>query len=470
MVSSCFGIVPMAAVSLLLSVLLAATVRADAGNTPDAASAQHQHIGVKVVTATEGRTQHPDAQWFGHAGLGVFLHWGISSVDGNGDLSWYMIADTPWDKGAAKMKPDDYWALAQRFQPAHYDPDKWLKAAKKAGARYAVLTTRHHDGFALWPSAYGDFNTKNYLSGRDLVGEYVKACRANGLKVGLYYSVPDWYYNRDLMSFRWEDKPRPADYHDYGTHHQPITLPKRSPEEERKWNAGFHAYLKGQIDELLTRYGKIDVLWFDGSENPVPVTIEHIRQLQPGIVINPRLHGHADFETPEMGIPKQRPAGWWELCTQWSGGWGYMRGENYRSLASVLSEFVKVRAWGGNELINIPPNPQGELPEKAYKGLAEMAAWMKHSGASVTDTEAGVWPERCNVPCTCKGKTYYLFALPDTKDTLEMRQVPKPSRVTLLRTRQTLDFRYDNGTLHVDVPPSLRTDLVDAVAVTFKSD
>jgi hypothetical protein len=118
------------------------------------------------------KTTHPDARWFAAAGLGLFVHWGIASVDGRKDLSWSMVADTPWDKGSAKLAPEQYWQLAERFNPEKYDPDQWMRAAQAAGFRYVVLTARHHDGFALWPSAYGDFNTKNYMGGRDLLKPY----------------------------------------------------------------------------------------------------------------------------------------------------------------------------------------------------------------------------------------------------------------------------------------------------------
>lgn len=136
-------------------------------------------------------TTHPDAQWFDDAGLGMFIHWGISSVDGTGELSWSMMARSENEQPAT----DAYFEQAERFSPDHYDPDDWLAAAKRAGMEYAVLTTKHHDGFAMWPSEYGDFSTTEYCDGRDLVGEYVAACRRHGIKVGFYFSFPDWHHS-----------------------------------------------------------------------------------------------------------------------------------------------------------------------------------------------------------------------------------------------------------------------------------
>jgi alpha-L-fucosidase len=411
-----------------------------------------------------GRTRHPDAQWFGGAGLGLFLHWGLSSVDGRIDLSWGMMAGTPWDKGAFKLTPEQYFALAERFKPDKYDPSLWLGAAKKAGFRYAVLTTRHHDGFALWPSAFGEFSTKNHLGGRDLVKPYVEACRKAGLKAGLYYSPPDWYYNRHRMSFRYKAQGDAGP--DWGLRHEPVTLPVPSAEDRRKWDEGFHAYVKGQVEELLTRYGKIDLLWFDGG--PAAIAVERIRELQPGIVLNPRMHGKGDFETPEVHFPKERPKGWWELCGIWnSGGWGYTAKENYRSTASVLAEFVKVRAWSGNYLINMGPRPNGELPEVAYQRLAEFGEWMGHSGAAVMDVTPAPETVSANVPVTCRDKTWFLHALPGMKDPIRVNGAPRPAEAKLLRTGTPAAVRAEGDAWTVEIPAAQRTALVDVVSVRY---
>lgn len=424
-------------------------------------------VWIQVPGATQEPVfpnRHPEAQWFGTAGLGLFLHWGISSVDGRIDLSWGMMADTPWDQGAFKLTPEQYFALAERFKPDRYDPNRWLQAAKKAGFRYAVLTTRHHDGFALWPSAFGEFSTKNHLGGRDLVRPFVEACRKAGLKAGLYYSPPDWYYNRYRMSFRYRAAGDTGP--DYGLRHEPVTLPSFTPEERRKWDEGFRAYIRGQVEELLTRYGKIDLIWFDGG--PPAISIARIRELQPAIVINPRMHGKGDFQTPEVHFPKERPRGWWELCAIWnSGGWGYTARENYRSTASVLAEFVRVRAWGGNYLINMGPRPNGELPEVAYQRMAELADWMGHSGTAVMDT--GSQPENvsANVPVTTREKTWFLHALPGMKEPVRVEGIDRPVEVRLLRSGETVPFRYEGKTLTVEIPPGRRSGLVDVVAVRF---
>jgi alpha-L-fucosidase len=175
--------------------------------TSDAATLQHQLIGVGKSDSAWASNAHRDATWFDGAGLGLFIHWGISSAHGKADLSWAMIKDKPWNAGSEisiDITPAEYWALTERFDPQNYNPKHWLAAAKAAGATYAVLTAKHHDGYTLWPSESGEIGVKTSLGGRDLVRPFVEACREVGLKVGLYYSPPDWHFSRHHMSFEYK--------------------------------------------------------------------------------------------------------------------------------------------------------------------------------------------------------------------------------------------------------------------------
>ncbi len=345
-------------------------------NESNAAQAQHALLGIEQEKTNYQRTTHPDAQWFGSAGLGLFIHWGISSVHGGVDLSWGMIANTPWGPGdnSDKIPPAEYWSLAERFNPENYDPERWIAAAAKAGFRYAVLTTRHHDGFAMWPSEHGNLSTRNYLGGRDLVRPFVDACRRHGLKVGLYYSPPDWYYNRDYMSFNFPSPKlccRDMNAPDFDIHHKPADI----PEKPEGWKEEYRGYVRAQIIELLQRYAPVDLLWFDGG--PPVLTFEEMRSYNPGIVINPRMTGYGDFETPECQMPDGPIEGWWELCEAMNkGGWGYVKGggEDYLSLEHLLGRLKQVRQWNGNYLINVAPRPDGTLPDVYYERMAELTA------------------------------------------------------------------------------------------------
>lgn len=444
---------------------------------------QHAIIG-NASTPLENidyvRTTHPGAQWFPEAGLGLFIHWGISSVLGQYDLSWGMMNR---EKGllakgnkahglpavCANVTPNKYWEQAEYFTADRYDPDKWLKAAKEAGMEYSVLTTKHHDGFALWPSEYGNFNTKNYLNGRDLLGEYLEACRKNNIKVGFYYSPPDWYWNRHNMSFNYGGA-QP----DMGMDHEPITLPVLSEDEQKKLDDEFNQYIRGQVTELLTRYGKIDILWFDGSlpQKGNTISMDEIHELQPGILVNPRGHGYGDFKTPECVFPKERfkKDEWWELCYVFSdGAWAYLKHECYKPMGWLLAELSKVRAWDGNFLPNVGPDSHGELPHAYYQRMRELAEWMKHSGESVKGTQGEDWAKRCNVPITRKGKNLYLHCDWFNEDIIELRDVDEPVSVIYLRTGTSIDYIYENRTLKIQFPKNLKTIQTDVIKVGIKT-
>ena len=302
----------------------------------------------------------PGAQWYPKAGLGLFIHWGISAVDGMLDLSWGMMKNFPYSPGVCP--PEEYFALAKKFNPGRYDPDKWLSAAKAAGFRYAVLTTRHHDSFALWPSAYGDFNTRTYMDERDLLRDYVDACRANGLKVGFYYSPPDFRTCGDYMTYGgWRESKGEA--------------PQVLVDYE-------HAIVRGQVHELLTRYGKIDLLWFDGKWKHI-LSEDAIRALQPDIVIG-RGDG-TDFQSTECRLPTEEEyeeklkGRWWEYCGELNNCWGYTKADEYsvKSLETLVGWYRFVREHHGNFLINMGPDAEGDFTELEYRRLAEFGEYVK---------------------------------------------------------------------------------------------
>jgi len=345
------------------------------------AAAEHAIIGAAAISKPFERNTHPGAQWFPAAGLGLFLHWGIASVFGNTDLSWGMMEDWVWDAplpGYPKVTPRQYYEEGiAKFHPDKFEPEKILGAAAEAGFKYAVLTTKHHDGFTLFPSKYGEFGAAHSLHGRDLVGEYVDACRKAGMKAGLYYSPPDWYFNRDYMSFNTNKRPdgtRILKNFDL----QPIDkLSVMSPEHKKAYTE----LVRGQTLELLTRYGKIDIIWFDGrgveENDPDPITIEEIRALQPQILINPRMHGKGDFSTPECQIPKEAPEGWWEVCHLLNDhGWGYTV-HPYKSFEWWRETYETVHGMGGNFLTNVGPMPSGELPDVYYERMAQIKAYLE---------------------------------------------------------------------------------------------
>lgn len=467
--------------------------------------AEHGMINMAEAKNTS-HSLHPDAQWFPDAGLGLFIHWGLSSV-GDMGISWPMIPGRPLalkklsteeiKKVVAEkdyylngkkpvITPNDYWAMAKDFNPKKYAPEKWIKAAKAAGFNYAVLTTKHHEGFAMWPSAYGNFSTKNYMGSRDLVKTFVDACRKYGLKVGLYYSPPDWHFDRDYMNFVY--------YKAYQTN---PSFPKidadlnvrtvnKTDEEIKQHQKEYAALVKGQVEELLTRYGKIDLLWFDGKA-PIPnggnaITQEEIRKLQPGIVINPRMHGKGDFITFERHPPEKDPGNVWaEFCNTWSNNWAHQSNQVFRSNAFILGQFVSARAWQTNYLLGVGPDLNGEFADDIYKNMKVVQDWMNKNSASVKMVQRLPANETASVPATANKNVRYLFAIPEfrsngnfEKDRLPAKEIEitlktkmKPKTVTLLETGKSLAFKYSNEQLIIALPVNLRTELVDVVQVVL---
>ena len=389
-------------------------------------------------------TMHPDAQWYPRAGFGLFLHWGIHSIEGV-QPSWAMIKDYPY--GGELYPPERYYAQAECFDPQAYDPDLWMAAAKRAGFAYAVLTAKHHDGYALWPTAFGDMGTRQYMRGRDLLTPYVEACRRHGLKVGFYFSPRDWHY----PGFPLGD----IDFDHNKRNQRP---PIEDPEEDQRRFDEFYAYTLGQLNELLTRYGVIDVLWFDGmgwhgiSDVYEAQTLAWVRSLQPGIVINDRWGRAGDFTTPEWDLPEGRPLGWWENCISWNGHWGYNRHGLFRSVPWVLDRLVTARSWGGNFLLNVGPTPNGTMQESFYKRCDELAAWMATHRDSVVGAGSSPGDARANVPVTTRGNTWYLHVLCKHEGAIDAYYVEEPQTVSLMRSGAPLPYSCEDGRLRVEVP------------------
>ena len=326
-------------------------------------------------------------EWYTQARFGMFLHWGLYSIPARGE----------WMRSFEKLTDEEYGKYFEEFNPVDYDPKKWAKLAKKAGMKYMVLTAKHHDGFCLFDSGYTDFKATNTKCGRDLIKEYVEAVRAEGLKVGLYYSLLDWHH---------EDYPHFSD----GAH--PMYQNPAYPDEGRVWER-YVEYLHNQVRELCTNYGKIDILWFDysfgeysGEKWGATRLVNMVRQLQPGVIIDNRLEVsgsglgslasgnplpyHGDFVSPEQIIPQEgirdingNPL-IWEACFTMNDSWGYNLKDKYFKPASMLiRKLVECVSKGGNMLLNVGPDARGNFPEESVSRLKEIGKWMEKNGESI---------------------------------------------------------------------------------------
>lgn len=321
-------------------------------------------------------------RWFQAARFGMFIHWGIYAIPARGE----------WVKQQESIPEAAYQPFFDTFDPVDYDPRKWARAAREAGMKYAVMTSKHHDGFCLFDSQYTDYKATNTPAGRDLIREYVDAFRAEGLKVGFYYSLLDWHH---------------PDYPIAGDRIHPFrNMPGLN---ERTGNLPrYAAYVRSQVEELLTNYGKIDIIWFDFSYDEMrgeawqaTELVKMVRRLQPGILIDNRLGGNikaaqpeiyaGDFASPEQIIPPEgvtNEAGQpipWEACITLNDHWGYAAWDkNWKSPASVVRALVECVSKGGNLLLNVGPTARGELPPENYAILAEVGRWMRANGESIT--------------------------------------------------------------------------------------
>lgn len=339
--------------------------------------------------------------WMRDARFGLFVHWGLYSV----------AARHEWVKSREKLDDISYYRYFTHFNPDLYDPTEWARCAKRAGMRYAVITTKHHDGFCLFESSLTEYKASRTPAGRELVRPFVDAMRAEGLRIGFYYSLLDWAH---------PDFPIDA-------HH-----PLRDRADVDKLNADrqmakYVAYLHGQIEELLTEYGRIDYLFLDfsyakaswggkGREHWQSETlVELIRTLQPEIVINDRLDlpESADVVTPEQYQPAKAPrvpdGGLWEACQTLNGSWGYDRDNtNWKTTGQVIRLLVDGVSKGGNLLLNIGPTPRGTIDEKSRRVLQGLEDWMSlHSDAIYgAGSSRFVPPPDCRY--TQRGRNLYL--------------------------------------------------------------
>jgi alpha-L-fucosidase len=350
------------------------------------------------------------APWFTHDRFGLFVHWGLYS----------LAARHEWVMHDEKIQLEDYQRYTRYFDPDLYDPREWARAAREAGMKYVVLTTKHHEGFCLWDTALTDYKSTNTPYGRDIVASFVEAVREEGLRVGFYHSLIDWAHPDFLVD---------------GRH------PRRDDTDAEGQNQGrdmarYREYLHGQVRELLTNYGTIDYLFFDfsyknddhhdvwggkgaedwGSEELLALT----RELQPGIVVNDRLDIPGDFVTPEeyqpdepMEVDGQRVV--WEACHTLNGSWGYFRdNSNDKPVDQLVRMLIDGVSKDGNLLLNVGPTGRGNIDPRAMRSLEGVGKWMRLHGRSIYGAGAASFTPPPDARYTQRGDRLYLhlFAWP----------------------------------------------------------
>ncbi|HOV93833.1 MAG TPA: alpha-L-fucosidase [Spirochaetales bacterium] len=384
--------------------------------------------------------------------FGVMIHFGLYSILGRGEWAMYNEA----------IPAGEYRKLFDKFLLSEtFSPREWIRAAAAAGARYCILTTRHHEGFCLWDTATTDFNSRKSPCQRDLVKEFVDAANEFGLRVGLYYSLLDWSDQGYL----------------------------KGPKADRSnWKEFVHK-VHSQVYELMTHYGKIDVLWYDGFwpfDNPPycdDITAEDwasaelnsmVRQLQPGILINDRSGIQEDFSTPEQEIVAKGRT--WEACMSSNDNWGYHAGDkNWKTPRQVLGALVHSVSLGGNFLFNAGPSADGVIPKPTLDCLATIGEWIKENGASIYGCtksfhlarealdggffcNSGIW----TFNPALKRLYYHILRWPGTVLRVRVQDIIV-DHVSLLASQQNMPFSQKGNGLEVHGLPGEPIDDLDTV-------
>jgi alpha-L-fucosidase len=403
--------------------------------------------------------------WFNDAKLGIFIHWGIYSKGDAGE-SW------PFYNGEVSYK--DYMAQASRFTAASYDPKAWAELFSMAGARYAILTAKHHDGFALWDTQFNKLNARDGSpAGRDLIGPYCDALRKKGIKVGLYFSHLDWSHPGYATILPTRRQPDFA-----AKRKNPYAFPQ-GPEDPKAWKK-FLAFHRGQLKELCTRY-KPDLFWFDGDwdRDPEQWQFKQLRRQlhtwSPGVVLNSRMGGWGDYQTPEQCIPITKPEGPWEYSVTLNDSWGYQKKDhNNKSVRQCVQMLAACAGMGGNLLLDVGPRSNGVIPSEQVKVLKGLGRWTHKHAEAIYGTVAGLPHGHFYGPSTLnKGSdVLYLFYFDRPMGPLSVKGIHNKIRRVSVVGGNEIQHRKIGGAPWVNLPGILWIDLpadqVDADATVIK--
>ena len=421
-------------------------------------------------------------EWFMQARFGMFIHWGLYAIPARGE----------WHKGLQQMTDKAYQKYFDAFNPTQYDPKEWARLAKAAGMKYAVLTTKHHDGFCMFDSALTDYKVTNTKAGRDLVREYVDAFRAEGLKVGFYYSIIDWH-------------------HPHYPHFNDPLHPRRGDPEYKDYKEDFDIYLDymhGQVRELCENYGKIDILWFDysygemtGEKWRATELIKMVRSLQPNVIIDNRLECQSesslntdtpnyysgDFISPEQVLP---PAGMfdnagnripWEACITMNEHWGYSaHDKRFKPADLLIRKLVECVSKDGNLLLNVGPDAKGRIPAESVEILTQIGSWMKDNSESIYHCGYAGMDKPEYGRLTRNGNKIYFHLMENAiglvplagikkDDIKEICRLADGSEVKIVDDWRVHYFK-DTTFIHVTDEPTLPDPIDTVIEITLKGD
>ena len=398
---------------------------------------------VMLLLTVGGRCQ--DLEWFGDAKLGIFIHWGIYAVDG---------VSESWSFHNEQVPYEEYMAQAGRFTASKYHPEEWVDLIAESGARYTVITSKHHDGVALWNTrANGRSIPRLTPCGKDVLTPFVKAARKKGLKVGLYYSLLDWshedYPNFTLSRTRYAIADDPA-----------------------RWQR-FVDFDFMQLRELCKAY-RPDLMWFDGDWEQTaedwhaPEIISLLRSYNPDIVVNSRIQGYGDYATPEIGVPVVKPSDrYWELCYTINDSWGFQhRDSHFKTPYMVLRTLVDCISNGGNLLLDFGPREDGTIPEEEVAVLKELGRWTRRHAEAVYGTRAGIPADHVKAYTALNkaGDILYIYLPGRPNGPVEVKGlVNAVKRVRVVGSETELSHEVFNKLSWSEVPGLLEIDVPEEV-------
>lgn len=408
-------------------------------------------------------------RWWREARFGMFIHWGLYSIPAGEWEGKSRYAE--WIRHRAEIPLETYDGLLDRFNPVEFDAEAWVRMAREAGMRYLVITSKHHDGFCLWPSGQTEFDVESTPFKRDILGELKSACDRNDIVFCLYYSIMDW--------------------------HHPDYLPRRPWENNRSTEGAdfsrYVSYMKAQLKELVDAYDP-GVLWFDGEWEPtwtheLGVELDdYVRSLKPDIIINNRVDKgrkgmegmtrdevfRGDFGTPEQRIPDQGfPGVDWESCMTMNHHWGFNRRDHdFKSTTELVRKLVDIASKGGNFLLNVGPKPDGTFPEESVERLKQIGEWMEVNGAAIRGTQAspvGAMPWGRVTSAERNGGRLFLHVFDPPEDgKLEVPGVSAKS-AALMAGGKVLTIRESGDGMVVELPPEPKSAAISTTIVIEKS-
>ncbi len=459
--------------SLLISISLCCHVLIMA-MAPDAAAQDNIGLQANDEKTIDILNDIQRMDWWREARFGLFIHWGIYSVS---EGEWKGKTNyAEWIRHKGQIPLADYDKLRSEFNPTNYDPDQWALMAKNAGMKYLVITSKHHDGFCLWPSKQTDFDIENTPYKKDLLGPLKTACEKQDVKLCFYHSIMDWHHPDYIPLRKWEIK--------------------KGSSENANFDNYVH-YMKKQLKELIDNYGPVGVIWFDGEwENTWnhqygKELYTYVRGLQPDIIINNRVdkgrQGMAgfskqddqvqysgDFGTPEQEIPATGVPGVdWETCMTMNSHWGWNKHDKkWKSTSDLVRKLIEVSSKGGNFLLNVGPKPDGTFPQQAIERLEGIGKWMEVNGESIHGTSASPFADlawgRCTKKFHANKTTLYLHVIdwPAKKQLTIPKLGCEINKAYLLADKTaSLDFNCDDKSCFIELPQQAPDDIASVIVV-----